>query len=344
MTKQNTTISNGTIWRIIFILALVTVAILIRDVLALLVIAIVLASAFDPWVDTLSRVKIPRGLSIAIIFTLFLSLITTVIILLSGPIAAQIMDISSSFPELYRKLDDALANLHRLEGVSPSVLSSNSGTSLTQLAQSLSKIGFGIFNVVTSIFGSIISFFMVLVLTFYLTIEEKGFKNFITHLFPADKSEKVSYLVENMQKRLGLWFRGQMILSLIIFITVYIGLLILDVKYALLLAVLAGLLEIVPILGPWISAIIAVFFAWADGLNKAIYTAILYLVIQQLENNVIVPKVMGRNTGLNPVVVILAILTGGRLAGVIGALLAVPIATVVSVYFEYAIAQRKTSR
>lgn len=170
MTKQNTTISNGTIWRIIFILALVTVAILIRDVLALLVIAIVLASAFDPWVDTLSRVKIPRGLSIAIIFTLFLSLITTVIILLSGPIAAQIMDISSSFPELYRKLDDALANLHRLEGVSPSVLSSNSGTSLTQLAQSLSKIGFGIFNVVTSIFGSIISFFMVLVLTFYLTI------------------------------------------------------------------------------------------------------------------------------------------------------------------------------
>lgn len=341
MTKQNITISNGTIWRIIFIFALVAVAILIRDVLALLIIAIVLASAFDPWVDALVRVKIPRGLSIAIIFTILLSLIGTVVILLSGPIATQIMDISSSFPELYRKLDDALANLHRLEGVTPSALANNSGTSLTQLAQSLSKIGFGIFNVVTSIFGGIISFFMVLVLTFYLTIEEKGFKNFIINLFPADKSEKISYLVEKMQKRLGMWFRGQIILSLIIFVAVYIGLSILGVKYALLLAVLAGLLEIVPILGPWISAIIAVFFAWADGVNKAIYTAILYLVIQQLENNIIVPKVMGRNTGLNPVIVILALLIGGRLAGVIGALLAVPVATVLSVYFEYAMAKRK---
>lgn len=341
MTKQNITISNDTIWRIIIILALVFVLIMIRDVLALFIIAIVLSSAFDPWVDWLCKIKIPRGISIAAIFLLFLSIITMVVVLLAGPIANQIIDISRSFPDIYAKLNAALSSLHRLEGVNPSTAQSASGTSLTQLAQSLSQVGSGIFNVVTSVFGGIVSFFMVLVLTFYLTVEENGFKKSIRHLFPSDKREQVSYLVESMQKRLGLWFRGQIILSLIIFFTVYVGLVILGVKYALLLAVLAGLLEIVPILGPWISAIIAVFFAWADSFNKAIYTAILYLVIQQLENNIIVPKVMGRNTGLNPIVVILAILIGGRLAGVIGALLAVPVATVISVYFEYLVAKRK---
>jgi predicted PurR-regulated permease PerM len=341
MIKQNTTISNGTIWRIIFILALVFLIIVVRDVLALFVIAIVLSSAFDPWVDWLQKLKIPRGLSISVIFLILLSIVTMVVILLAGPIGKQILDVASSFPQIYEKINLALDSLHRLEGVSPLTAQNSTGTSLTQLAQSLTQIGSNIISFVTSVFGGIISFFMVLVLTFYLTVEENGFKKFIRHIFPSDKNGEVSYLVDNMQKRLGLWFRGQMILSLIIFVTVYIGLVILDVKYALLLAVLAGLLEIVPILGPWLSAIVAVFFAWADGMNKALYTAILYLVIQQLENNIIVPKVMGRNTGLNPVVVILAILIGGRLAGVIGALLAVPIATVISVYFEYAMAKRK---
>ncbi len=341
MTKQNTSISNGTIWRIIFILALVFLLIVVRDIVALFLIAIVLASAFDPWVDWLQKIKVPRVLSISIIFLIFLSIISMVIILLAGPIGKQILDIASSFPQIYDKINSALSSLHRLEGVNPSAMQNASGTSLTQLAQSLTQIGSNVISFVGSVFGGIVSFFMVLVITFYLIIEEEGFKKFIRNIFYGDKTGEIATLVDKMQKRLGLWFRGQMILSVIIFVAVYIGLAILHVKYALLLAVLAGLLEIVPILGPWISAVVAVFFAWADGLNKAIYTAILYLVIQQLENNLIVPKVMGRNTGLNPIVVILSILVGGRLAGVIGALLAVPVATVMSVYFDYLMAKRK---
>ena len=341
MTKQNTSISNGTIWRIIFILALVFLLIVVRDIVALFLIAIVLASAFDPWVDWLQKIKVPRVLSISIIFLIFLSIISMVIILLAGPIGKQILDIAGSFPQIYDKINSALSSLHRLEGVNPSAMQNASGTSLTQLAQSLTQIGSNVISFVGSVFGGIVSFFMVLVITFYLIIEEEGFKNFIRNIFYGDKTGEIATLVDKMQKRLGLWFRGQMILSVIIFVAVYIGLAILHVKYALLLAVLAGLLEIVPILGPWISAVVAVFFAWADGLNKAIYTAILYLVIQQLENNLIVPKVMGRNTGLNPIVVILSILVGGRLAGVIGALLAVPVATVMSVYFDYLMAKRK---
>lgn len=342
MTKHHVTISDSTIWRVILVLALVAIAILIRDVLALFVIAIVLASAFDPWVDALHKIKIPRGISIAVVYLVFISIITVLVILLAGPITDQIVEISRSFPQIYAKLTSALSDINKLEGLNTTgAMSSASGTSLTELAKGLSQIGTGIFNVVTSVFGGIVSFFMILVITFYLTIEEDTFKKFIRNLFPSEKGQQISALVEKMQKRLGLWFRGQMILSLIIFVCVYVGLVLLNVKYALLLAVLAGLLEIVPILGPWISAIVAIFFAWADGFNKALYTAILYFVIQQLENHIIVPKVMGKSTGLNPIVVILVILVGARLAGVIGALLAVPIATMISVYFEFALAKRK---
>ncbi|MDQ5938959.1 MAG: hypothetical protein QG642_649, partial [Patescibacteria group bacterium] len=96
MIKQNTTVSSGTIWRIIFILGLTFLLIVVRDVVALLVIAIVLASAFDPWVDWLQKIKVPRGVSISIIFLIFLSIITMVVVLLAGPIGQQILDISSS--------------------------------------------------------------------------------------------------------------------------------------------------------------------------------------------------------------------------------------------------------
>lgn len=341
MNKHHITISDSTIWRVILILGIVLLVFLIRDVLALFVIAIVLSSAFDPMVHWLSKVKFPRALSITIIYLVFLSIITVVVVMLAGPISQQIVEISNSFPQIYAKFNALLDSLHRLEGVNVNSTPSSGGTSLTQLAQSLSQIGSGIFNAVTSVFGGILSFFMVLVITFYLVIEEDGVKKFITNIFPSNKKQQVHDLVEKIQERLGMWFRGQMMLSLIIFVAVYIGLVFLKVKYALLLAVLAGLLEIVPILGPWLSALIAVFFAWSDGFNKALSTGILYFVIQQLENHIIVPKVMGRSTGLNPIVVILAILTGGRLAGVIGALLAVPVATALSVYFEYIMADKK---
>ena len=121
---------------------------------------------------------------------------------------------------------------------------------------------------------------------------------------------------------------------MIVFLMVYIGLSALGVEYALILALVAGIFEIVPFLGPWISAIPGVFFAFSQSPALAIWVAILYFVVQQIENNLIVPKVMGKTTGLNPLVVILAILMGARIGGIVGALLAVPVAIAIAVYFE----------
>jgi predicted PurR-regulated permease PerM len=123
-----------------------------------------------------------------------------------------------------------------------------------------------------------------------------------------------------------------MILCLVIGLAAYLGLTILGVKYALLLGIIAGLTEIIPYVGPFIGAIPGVFIAFSDSLPKVIMVAVMYFLIQQLENYILVPKVMQRTTGINAVVVMAAILIGGKLGGIIGALLAVPVVTMLEVF------------
>jgi predicted PurR-regulated permease PerM len=178
---------------------------------------------------------------------------------------------------------------------------------------------------------------LALVITFYFSVQENAVKQFIVWLTPKGKEEKTVLIIEKIQSRLGLWLRGQMLLSLIIFIITYVGLKILGIKYALVLALLAGFFEVVPYLGPILSAVPAVFLTlispWG-GWFKALMVLVLYVVVQQAENNVIVPKVMARTVGLNPLIVIISILIGAKIAGVAGALVAVPVATALAVVLK----------
>jgi predicted PurR-regulated permease PerM len=132
-----------------------------------------------------------------------------------------------------------------------------------------------------------------------------------------------------VQDKLGLWLRAQLLLSGIIFLVTWIGLLILGVKYSLVLALIAGITEVIPFIGPIIGAIPAVLLAFLQSPIKALLVLILYLVIQQLEGNILVPKVMQKTVGLNPIVVIVVILLGAKIAGVLGALLSIPVAVAI---------------
>jgi predicted PurR-regulated permease PerM len=131
---------------------------------------------------------------------------------------------------------------------------------------------------------------------------------------------------------MGYWLLGQLILSVVVFGVVFIGLTILKVEYALLLALIAGLLEIIPYIGPFIAGAITAFFAFLQSPGLALAAVIFFVVVQELEGHVLVPIIMSKSVGLNPVMVILAILIGGSLGGVVGALIAVPIASGVSVF------------
>jgi len=165
-----------------------------------------------------------------------------------------------------------------------------------------------------------------------MSVKEDGLKGFIVSLTPKDHRGYVISLVERIQKKVGRWMFGQIILMVVIFVLDFAALSLLGVPYALILALLAGILEIVPYLGPIISATLATLVGLMISPLIGIEILITLTIIQQLESHVIVPQIMKKAVGLNPVVVILALLIGAKLGGTIGAILAVPIATALGVF------------
>ncbi|MBU4360833.1 AI-2E family transporter [Patescibacteria group bacterium] len=327
MSTQNLSISYTSIFRVIIVLLALYFIYLTREVFVILFLSVILAASFGPWVNWLQKHKIPRTLSILTIYIVLLAILALIIIVMVPPIAEQIGQLAKSLPVFYERL--------ALE-FSPSGVDINQQNVLYETLQTMSsnlgQTTKSVFSTLTGIFGGLVSFFAILVIVFYITVEEDIVKRFFFIFTPLHKKEYVSDLIDEIKKKMGMWLRGQLALSLIVGILTYIGLTVLGVKYALVLALIAGLFEIVPFVGPWLSAVPAVLIGFSDSLTKVILILALYFVIQQVENHLIVPKIMQKAVGLNPIIVIISILIGAKLFGVMGALIAVPIAAVIDVY------------
>ena len=166
------------------------------------------------------------------------------------------------------------------------------------------------------------------VLSFYLTVSRSGVEKFLKAILPLTYEEYIVDFYLRVRKNLGLWLQGQLILMFVVGLAVWLGLWILGVKYSFVLGILAGLLEIVPVAGPIFSGIVGFLIASSQSWTLGFYAAILFLVIQQLENHLLVPLVMRKTVGISPVVIVVAILAGFEIAGIIGIILAVPVAVI----------------
>ncbi len=328
----NINISTITILKIIFILLALYFLYTVKDILAILFVSLVMASALDPWVDWMRKRRIPRTLGIVLIYLALFIILSSIVYLIIPPIIQQISEISVNFPKYFEKISSGFSvfknytNQHEfLDNIKNSLGSVNSN---------LENAAGGVYSTVTGIFGSIFSFFLVLVITFYMVVEDSAMKKIIRSIAPDKYQPYLMQLISRMQRKIGLWLRGQLILSLIIFTLTFSGLLILKVDYALILALIAGLTEFVPYLGPILAAIPAIFLAFTQAPMLAVFVAILYIIIQWVENNIIVPKLMQKVVGLNPIVSIVVLLIGFKVAGIIGAVLAIPVATAVSVFIK----------
>jgi predicted PurR-regulated permease PerM len=328
----NINITTSAIIKIILIFLLLYFLYLVREILAVLFVALILASAVDPWVDWMQRRKIPRGVGILLIYLVLFSFISLVIYLIVPPIAQEVSNLASNFPRILDKLIAGFSALK--EYTYQHGILDNIKDSLGTVSSNLQGAAGGVFSTVTGIFGGIFSFFLVLVLTFYMVVEENAIKKLIFSLAPREHQPYIIQLTNRMQKKIGMWLRGQLILSLVIFILIYVGLSILHVEYALVLALIAGLTEFIPYLGPIMAAIPAVFLAFTQAPMLALFVAALYYIVQLVENNILVPKVMEKAVGLNPIVSIAVLLIGFKIAGVVGAILSIPVATAVSVFLK----------
>ncbi len=169
---------------------------------------------------------------------------------------------------------------------------------------------------------------IIFVISLYLTINQYGVENFLRIILPITHEEHVVKIYLRVRKKLGLWLQGQIVLMLLIGAMTFFGLWALGVKYALLIAILSGILEILPLVGPLLAGAIAFLMLFPQSWALAFYSIIVFLVVHQIENHILVPLVMKKAVGVSPVVVIFSLLAGAQIAGFVGAILAVPVAVV----------------
>ncbi|PIR67035.1 MAG: hypothetical protein COU51_00750 [Parcubacteria group bacterium CG10_big_fil_rev_8_21_14_0_10_36_14] len=303
---------------------------LIRDILVIFIVALILATLIDPFADWFARKRIPRALAVLLIYIVLIGILSAVLVLLIPPLVEQSGQLVKNL-SIYS--DDVVNSVTALKDLAVSKgFVSESGESLGSLQAGIPGALSGVFSTFKGFLGGVITFVLILVLTFYMVVEGNALKKFFKSIAPERYRPHLVGLMTRAQHKIGLWLRGALVLGLIIGTLVYIGLMILGVKYALVLAILAGILELVPYFGPPASAVPAVFLAFSQAPIKGLLVLIIYVVIQQLENHILVPKIMQKAIGLNPVVSILSLGIGYTLAGILGALLAIPVATAISVF------------
>ncbi|MBU2081183.1 AI-2E family transporter, partial [Patescibacteria group bacterium] len=264
-----------------------------------------------------------------LILFLFISLIIYLII---PPIIEQVSELINNFPRYSEKII-SISSVLKNYSIQHGILD-QAKNSLDAVNSGLQTMVGGIFSTISNIFNGFFAFFLILVLTFYIEAEENFVKKVVWLFAPKKKQAYIINVINRIQKKIGLWLRGQIILCLVIFILSYIGLSALNVKYALILALVAGATEFVPYLGPILGAIPAVFLAFTQAPLLALFVAIFYFVIQQCENHILVPKVMEKAVGIHPVVSIIALIIGFKVAGVVGAILSIPVAVALGVLIK----------
>ncbi len=325
MERRVLDISWGSLWKILTMVVFAISLYLTREVLLTVFIAIVLSSAIHTPVAYLEKKKIPRALSVFVIFIVAVALLAVVLYTLIPVSIIQLQYLVNHFNELKIPLLDQinapLASAKINQGIGGLIDYFFSGSS-------------DIVGSISAIIGNILFIIVSLVLTFYMAISRDGVERFIKAVFPYNQEDYVVDLYIRTRAKLSKWLTGQMIISLFVGILTFIGLSILGIEYALVLAILAAILELIPYVGPIIVGAITFLVTLPKSLSLALLAVLLFFVIQQIENHALVPFIMSRAVGLDPVMVVIALLAGSQLGGLVGAVLAVPAMIIIQEFID----------
>lgn len=325
---QKIDISNSTIIRFILIILGFWFLYFIRDVLVLLFLVLIIVAGLAPIVDRWA-IRITRpGAVISLFVVIFLSLVIVFSILIP-PLVVQMQKFANDLPAYTEQLSRS-----RGETGIISTISDYLGKNIDTVSSQLSNVGSTLLSRTLGVINGVVAFITVLVLVFYLLLEEQGLRRIFKGLVPEEWHDSFTDTTKKIAAKLGAWIRGQLLLMASVGIATTVGLLIVGSQYSLTLGLWAGLTEIIPYAGPFLGAVPGIAVGLAQSPLQGFLTLIVYLLVQQLENNFLVPKIMAKAVGLNPIVVIIAILVGGKLYGLMGVLLSVPAAAVISVLAE----------
>lgn len=357
-------ITPGSFFKGLLIVLLFWFLFFIKDLVLVVLTAVVIASGIEPLILWFKKFRIGRLpaaiISYVVIFSVFSSLMFTFVpsilneasslltnlpryldsAALWNPLSINSGDLTTS-QKVVGGIADRINNPEQIvkdissNAVTPDIKSTNFGLGdLIRVIQDLAtNTANGFVKIVSTIFGGLLSFLLIVVLSFYLLVQENGISKFLGLITPVKHEKYVIDLWKRSQIKIGQWMQGQLLLGIIIAILVYLGLVILGVENALLLAVLTGVLELIPVFGPIIASIPAILTAFlGGGLTAAFLVIGLYIIVQQFESQLIYPLVVKKIVGVSPIIVILALIIGAKLAGFLGIVLSVPL---ISAFTEF---------
>lgn len=298
------------------------------DLVLVILTSVVIASAVDPATRWFMSYKLPRAVSVLLIYVLAFLIIFGFLYIFIPPLFLDISELARAIPESAEDLDSFGDRLGIITQFTGDFDVSSLEELIVDIRSGLADLSGGFFSTASTFFGGAFSFILIVVLSFYLAVQEKGIENFLRIVTPLYHEKYVLNLWERSKSKIGQWMKGQMLLALIVGVLVYLGLTILQVPYAFVLAVLAAMFEIIPIFGPIISAIPAIILGFSDSVTLGLMVMGLYLIIQQFENHLIYPLVVKKIVGVPPLLVIIALIAGGMLFGFLGIILAIPFATI----------------
>lgn len=325
-------ISSGTIVKMMVWIVVFAGLFYVRDFLVALLVAVVLASAAEMPVKAMMKAGLPRWMGVSVIFIALVALIVTIAFIFLPPLAEDLAQFTRSLP----KILDSIRIFGRDMGFKDLSLATQDLARTIDKGQILTVIKntffgtSGIFATSAAFIGGVFNLILTFVLAFYLALEEKGVQKFLRLIVPKAQEAYTEDLWARSQRKIGLWMQGQVLLSLLVSLLVYIPMLILNIPYPALLGILAFCGELVPLVGLTFSVIPALFLAWTQGGFSLLgIVAVIYFIISQLEGHVLYPRVMNKMVGVPSVIVIIALVMGAKFAGIWGVLLSVPMAAII---------------
>jgi predicted PurR-regulated permease PerM len=326
----NIAITSGTIVKTLVILALAWLLLQLHSVVLIVVTAIVIASAIEPGVRALARRRIPRVLAVLLVYVVMVGTFFVIFYFFLPSLLSDFATFLASVPSYLEAFNrtgafDQYANILGIPA--PSSVSADDIMQSIRSAFDLSGVFGNAVTAASKIFGGVFSFVLILVFSFYFAVIETGVDDFLRVVTPRSHKAYILDLWKRSQHKIGLWMQGQLLLGILMGVLVYLGLTILGIPHALVLAVIAAVFEIIPVFGPTLAAIPAVTIGFVDGgATLGLLTVAFYVIAQQFENHLIYPLVVTRVVGVPPLLVILGLIIGAELAGFLGIILSVPVA------------------
>ncbi len=330
-------VSFGVIVKTVILLISLVIGYILKDLVLAVFTSIVLASAIEPGTRWFMRRKIPRVAGIIAIYICVMSVFASIIFYVVPSALVDLAKILNSVPK-YITTADVWKTLH-LQSIKPLLTDVPKTLPLSDIVSAVSApfidLSGGFLDVLSGIFGGVAQVLLVVVLTFYFAVQPNGIANFLRVVTPVGKETYILDVWNRTQMRIGKWMQGQLLLCVIVAILIFLPLAIFRVEHALLFALLAFVFEIIPIFGMVLAALLAFIIQAPDaGLTSGLWIVAVFLGVQQFEAQLIYPLVVQKIVGIPPLLVIIALIAGGELAGFMGIILSIPVSVVLMEIFN----------